>query len=214
MKTILIIGMGEFGKHVATKLQELKNDICIIDTNKEIIDVLSNKFANSFIGDCTKEATLDDLGVRNFDICIVAIGDNFQSSLEITSLLKEKGAKYIISKASSPIQEKFLKLAGANETIYPEKDIAEKIAVKCNMTSLVDFIQISDEYSIFEIKVVNEWIGKSIKELNIRNKYNINIIAVSCNSKVILPGPDYVFTSTDLVFVIGSTSVMNKFKTI
>lgn len=212
MKTILIIGMGEFGKHLATKLQELNNEVCIIDTNKETIDLLSNKFTNAYVGDCMQDATLNDLGVENFDICIVAIGTSFQASLEITSRLKEHGAKYIISKASSDIQSKFLKLAGANETVYPEKDIAEKIALKCNMNSLVDFIQIADDYSIFEIKVVNEWINKSIKDLNIRNKYNLNIIAVSCNNKVILPGPDYVFTATDLVFVIGPVSIIKKFK--
>lgn len=212
MKTILIIGMGEFGKHLATKLQELNNEVCIIDTNKETIDLLSNKFTNAYVGDCMQDATLNDLGVENFDICIVAIGTSFQASLEITSRLKEHGAKYIISKASSDIQSKFLKLAGANETVYPEKDIAEKIALKCNMNSLVDFIQIADDYSIFEIKVVNEWINKSIKDLNIRNKYNLNIIAVNCNNKVILPGPDYVFTATDLVFVIGPVSIIKKFK--
>lgn len=212
MKTILIIGMGEFGKHIATKLLELKNDVCIVDTDKEKINLLSEKFANAYIGDCMQNATLKDLGVENFDICIVAIGENFQASLEITSRLKEQGAKYIISKASSDIQAKFLKLAGANETVYPERDIAEKIAVKCNMNSLVDFIQISSDYSIFEIKVLNEWVGKSIKDLNIRNKYNVNIIAISCNSKVTIPGPDYIFSATDLVFVIGTTSVMNRFK--
>lgn len=212
MKTILIIGMGEFGKHLAFKLLELKNEICIVDTNKEVIDLLSDKFTNACIGDCMQDATLNDLGVENFNICVVAIGDNFQASLEITSRLKEHGAKYIISKASSDIQAKFLKLAGADETVYPEKDIAEKIAVKCNMNSLVDFIQISDNYSIFEIKVANDWVGKSIRDLNIRSKYNINIIAISCNGKVTIPGPDYVFTSTDLVFVIGSTTIMHKFK--
>lgn len=204
--------MGEFGKHLATKLQELQNEVCIIDTNKERIDLLSNQFTNAYVGDCMQDATLADLGVANFDICIVAIGTSFQASLEITSRLKEHGAKYIISKASSDIQSKFLKLAGANETVYPEKDIAEKIALKCNMNRLVDFIPIAEDYSIFEIKVIKEWVNKSIKELNIRNKYNLNIIAVSCDNKVLLPGPDYVFTPTDLVFVIGPVSVIKKFK--
>ncbi len=212
MKTILIIGMGEFGIHVATKLLELKNDVCVVDTDKEKIHLLSDKFANAFIGDCMQDATLNDLGVENFDICIVAIGENFQASLEITSRLKEHGAKYIISKASSDIQAKFLRLAGADETVYPEKDIAEKTAVKCNMKSLVDFIQISSDYNIFEIKVLSEWIGKSIKDLNIRSKYNVNIIAISSNSKITIPGPDYIFSETDLVFVIGKTSAMNRFK--
>ncbi len=212
MKTILIIGMGEFGMHLAKKLLKLKNEVCIVDQDKEVINLLSDEFTNAYIGDCMKDATLEDLGVENFDICIVAIGENFQASLEITSRLKDHGAKYILSKASSEIQAKFLKLAGADETIYPEKDMAEKVALKCNMTNMVDFIQISEEYSIFEMKVTDEWISKSIKELNIRNKYNINIIAIRNNRKITIPNPSYVFQAEDIVFFFASTNIVNKFK--
>ena len=140
MKSFLIIGIGEFGKHLAYKLQEMGNEVCIIDNDKSVIEVLSNDFENVYVGDCMNKIVLNDLGIKNFDACIVAIGQSFQASLEITSHLKELGAKYIISKANSDIQTKFLKMAGANETVYPEKDMAEKIDVKCYATNLLYYL--------------------------------------------------------------------------
>ena len=128
MKSFLIIGIGEFGKHLAYKLQEMGNEVCIVDSNKSVVDALSNDFENIYIVDCMNIAALKDFGVPNYHACIVAIGQNFQASLEITSHLKDLGAKYIISKANSDIQAKFLRMAGADEIVYPEKDIAEKIA--------------------------------------------------------------------------------------
>ena len=126
MKSFLIIGVGELGKHLAYKLQLMGNEVCLIDSDKTITDVLESDFENIFIGDCMNISTLKGLGVQNYDACVVAVGQNFQASLEITSHLKELGAKYIISKANSDIQAKFLKMAGANETIYPEKTLLKK----------------------------------------------------------------------------------------
>lgn len=212
MKTILIIGMGELGKHLAYKLQTLKKEVCIVDEEQKVIDVLSKDFENAYVGNCMQKSTLEELGVKNFDICIVAVGQNFQASLEITSHLKELGAKYIISKASSDIQAKFLLMAGAMETIYPEKDIAEKLAVRCSAKNLFDYIQISDEYSIIEMLVIDKWIGKSIKELDIRNTYDINIIAIKNNTNVYIPTADYTFKENDHMFVFAKEKVINKIK--
>jgi len=128
MKSILIIGIGAFGRHLTEKMVDLKNDVMIVDRNETIIDDMSTIVTDAHIGDCTKEEVLRSLGVSNFDICFVTIGDNFQSSLEITSLLKELGAKYVISKASRDIQAKFLLRNGADEVIYPDKDMAKKIS--------------------------------------------------------------------------------------
>ncbi|MCH5179865.1 MAG: TrkA family potassium uptake protein [Erysipelotrichales bacterium] len=211
MKTILIIGMGEFGKHIAKKLHELNNDICIVDIKKDVINALSNTYENAYIGNCMQEQTLLDLGVKNFDICIVAISENFQASLEITSLLKELGAKYIISKASSDVQSKFLRMAGASEVVYPEKDIAEKMAVKCDASNLIDFVKINDEYEITEIHIPKEWTNKTLSELNLRSKFNINIICVKNGDKVEIPGPSYCFKKDDAVFLIGNSKVIAKF---
>lgn len=210
MKSILIIGMGEFGKHIAKKLQELNNDICIVDIKKEVINALSNTYENAYIGNCMQEQTLLDIGVKNFDICIVAISENFQASLEITSLLKELGAKYIISKASSDVQSKFLRMAGASEVVYPEKDIAEKMAVKCDASNLIDFVKINDEYEISEIHIPKDWANKTLSELNLRSKYNINIIAVKNGDKVEIPGPNYCFKKDDAVFLIGNSKTIAK----
>lgn len=212
MKSILIIGAGEFGKHLAYKLVKLGSEVCIIDSNPDLINVLSNDFDNTYVGDCMQLVTLKELRVNTFDMCIVSIGSNFQASLEITANLKELKAKYIISKAHSDIQSKFLLMAGANEIIYPEKDLAEKLAVKCNANNLADYISISDKYSIFEIKVLKAWIGKSIRTLDIRNKYDINIIAVRSKGKVIVPTADYEFEDDDIIIIFGRDSLIKKLK--
>lgn len=210
MKKFLIIGMGEFGKAIAKKLKDLKNDVCIVDIDKEKINALSNTYENAYIGNCMQEQTLIDLGVKNFDICVVAISDNFQASLEITSLLKELGATFVISKASSEVQAKFLRLAGANDVVYPEKDLAEKTAVKYNVSNLIDFVQINEEYDISEINIPNDWVDKNLIELNLRKKYGLNIIAVRTNNKVQIPGPDYVFKNEDVIFVVGPRKTIEK----
>lgn len=205
MKSVLVIGMGEFGKHLAKKLLLLKNDVCIVDQNADLINLLSNDFENAYIGDCMQKVTLKELGAKNFDICVVSIGSNFQASLEITSNLKELGAKYIISKAHSELQSKFLLMAGANEAIYPEKEFADKLAVRCNANNMFDYIQLSDKYSIIEIGVPREWVSHSIKGLNIRNKYDINIIAIKNQNQITIPTADYIFLRSDHIIVFGDT---------
>ena len=209
MKSFLIIGIGEFGKHLAYKLQEMGNEVCIVDSNKSVVDALSNDFENIYIVDCMNIAALKDFGVPNYHACIVAIGQNFQASLEITSHLKDLGAKYIISKANSDIQAKFLRMAGANEIVYPEKDIAEKIATKCDAQNLLDYLRI---YSIYEVEVPKSWIDKNLLELNVRRKLNINVIAVLSNNEVNFPNAEYVFKAHDHVYIFGNNNIINKLK--
>ncbi|MFI3229358.1 MAG: TrkA family potassium uptake protein [Bacillota bacterium] len=204
MKSILVIGMGNFGKFLATKLLELKNDVMIIDKNAQIIEELAPIFTNAHIGDCTKEEVLASIGIDSFDICVVAIDENFQSSLEITSLLKEMGAKWVVSKSSRDRQAKFLTNIGADEVIYPEKDVAERLAVRLGASKIFDCIPLTHEYSIFEITVMDDWVGRSIESLNIRKRYNINILAIK-KFKTILPSPmpNYTFLSTDHIIIMG-----------
>ena len=207
MKNVLVIGMGRSGRHLAAKMLELGNEVMIVDKDEEIIEELSPKFTDSFIGDCTNEGVIRALGVNNFDICFVCIGENFQSSLEITALLKDMHAKYIVSKANRDIQARFLKSVGADEVVYPERAIAEKLAIRFNADNVYDYIELTDEYSIFEIPVVEEWIGKSIGQIHVRRNYNINIIAIK-KGEVLrpLPGGDYVFKSEDHLVVIGKST--------
>jgi len=204
MKSVLIIGMGAFGRHLAVKMTELKNDVMIVDKDAAIIDEMSSMVTDAQIGDCTKEDVLRALGVGNFDVCFVTIGDTFQSSLEITSLLKDLGAKYVISKASRDIQAKFLLRNGADEVVYPDRDMADKLAVRCSANNVLDYFSLTDEFSIFEIPAMQSWIGRSIVEANIRKKYHINILLVKNGSSIMtMPRADYVFKEDDKIIVIG-----------
>ena len=194
MKSMLVIGMGTLGTHLADNLQKLGNEVMIIDSNAELIEGISARFPDAQIGDCTNKEVLKSLGLNNFDICFVTVGENFQASLEITSLVKELGAKYVVSKAKKDIQAKFLLRNGADEVMYPEKDIAENRAIRFSENNIFDYIKVSNEFAIYEIPVLDDWVGKSIGELNIRVKYEVTIIATKHNEELNpSPGSEYVF---------------------
>ncbi len=204
MKSVLIIGLGRFGQHLCKKMVELKNEVMIIDVKEENVEALMPIVTNAQIGDCTNVEVLKSIGVNNFDICFVCIGTNFQSSLEITSLLKENGAKYVISKATRDIQAKFLLRNGADEVIYPERDIAEKAAIRYSSSHVFDYIEVDDEYSIYEIPVAAEWVGKTIKEVNFRAKYQVSILGIKKGENTkLLPMADHVFEENAHLMVIG-----------
>ena len=177
MKSILLIGLGRFGRHIAMKLDERNHQVMAIDRNEERVDAILPYVTNAQIGDATKEGFMESLGVRNFDVCIVAIGDNFQSSLEATSLLSELGAKYVVSRAARDVHAKFLLKNGADEVIYPEKQMAEWAAIRYSADHILDYVELDDEHAIFEISVPENWVGRTVGQLDIRNKHNINIMA-------------------------------------
>lgn len=211
MKSILVIGVGRFGKHLAKKLLDLGNDVMIVDKNEEIVDRLNNVFTDSYVGDCRNEGVVRSLGVNNFDVCFVTVDQDFQASLEITSLLKEFGAKYVVSIAKRDRQAVFLKKIGADDVIYPEREIAEKTAIKYNSKNIFDFIKLTDEYSIYEIPIVDSWVGKSVSEVNVRHKYHVNILAVKKGKKLApLPGAMYVFEEGDHIVIIGKFQDVTK----
>lgn len=162
MKSILIIGLGRFGKHMAQKFSEQGNDILAVDTDEDRVNAVLPFVTDAQIGDATNEMFVESLGVANFDLCVVAIGDNFQSSLETTSLLKDMGAKFVLSRASRDVHAKFLLRNGADEVVYTEKETAERLAVKYGNDSVFDYIEINEDYSIYEIGVPDSWVGKSI----------------------------------------------------
>ena len=204
MKSVLLIGLGLFGQHTAQKLAEDKHEIMAIDKIEERVNSILPYVTGALIGDSTNRDFLDSLGVDNYDLCIVTIGDDFQASLETTSLLKELGAKTVVSRASSDIHEKFLLRNGADEVIYPEKQLAEWAATRYTSEHILDFIQIDSDHSIFELVVPESWYGKTILELNIRKKYNINIIAYKEDGKINMTvSPDLVFSANHTVLVVG-----------
>jgi len=178
MKSMLIIGMGRFGQHLCRNLSELGHQIMIIDKDEERLEEMLPFSEEAKVGDCTNIEVLKSLGVGNYDAVFVCIGTDFQSSLETTSLLKELGAKYVVSKATRDIQAKFLLRNGADEVIYPDRDIAMKTAIRYSSSHIFDFIEFTDNYSIYEISAPKSWIGKSIKDLDVRNKLGIHIIVI------------------------------------
>lgn len=211
MKSFLIIGMGKFGHHMCHNLAELGNDLMVVDDIEEKVEDVVDIVTSAKVGDCTKPDVLQSFGVGNFDACFVCISDNFQSSLEITYNLSELGAKQIISLASTDIHAKFLLRNGADHVIYPERDMASRLAVSISNDSIFDYIKLSDEYSIMEVTPLKEWIGKNVIQANIRAKYHINVLAVKNEQgNVSMPGVDYIFNETDHVIVMGRQNDLNK----
>lgn len=204
MKSILIIGLGRFGTHLCQNLAKLNNEIMIVDREEASLEDLLPLVVSAKIGDCTNEKVLKSLGIGNFDICFVCIGDNFQSSLEITSLLKDLGAKYVVSKANRDIHAKFLLRNGADEVIYPDRDIAAKVAVRFSANQVFDYVELADNFSFYETAPLSEWIGRSIREVNVRAAYNTNIIGIKTKDGMrLMPGPDYVFQREEHLMMIG-----------
>ena len=211
MKSILIIGMGRFGRHLCQNLAELGNQIMIVDQEEENLEEMLPLVVSAKIGDCTNENVLKSLGVANFDLCFVCIGTNFQSSLEITSLVKELGAKHVVSKANRDIHAKFLLRNGADEVFYPDRDIAERLAVKYSANHVFDYFELSKDYSIFEIQPKAAWIGRTIEEADIRANYHITVFGIKKNTElVVLPRADYVMHEKDHLLVVGLTKDIDR----
>ncbi len=209
MKSILIIGMGGFGHHLVNKLIEQgKTQVMVVDKKEDNIRDMFGTVTNARIGDCTKKDVLKALKIDTYDEVIVCIEKDFQNSLEVTSLVKEAGAKYVTSVASRDIHAKFLLRNGADEVVYPDRDLAEKVAAKVSADNVYDYIALTDEYSIYEIPVPSAWEGKSMKDLNVRAVYNVNVIAVvHGNGEIsVMPDVNYTFCQGDHVKVLAQKS--------
>ena len=212
MKSILVIGLGRFGRHMAKKFSEQNNDVMAIDINEERINNVLSVVTNALIGDATNEQFMETIGVRDFDLCVVAIGDNFQSSLETTALLKDLGAKFILARASRDVHAKFLLRNGADDVIYTERETAERLAVKYGSDNIFNYIELNDEYSIYEIAVPSSWLNKSILKVNVRSKYGISILATKQGNNIFpLPKPEHVFTDSESLMILGKNEDVSRF---
>lgn len=204
MKSVLLIGLGRFGRHMAEKLLEEGNEVLGVDICEERVNDAMDMLTNAQIGDATNELFVESLGVRNFDLCVVAIGDNFQSSLETTALLKDYGAPFVLSRANRDVHAKFLLRNGADRIVYPEKEMAQRMAVKYGNDNIFDCIELTDEYSIYEIPVPEYWVGKSILEKDVRKKYGISILATKrLETLYPLPGAEHVFAEDENLIILG-----------
>lgn len=212
MKSILIIGLGRFGRHMAEKFSEQNNDVMAIDINEERVNNVLSIVTNALIGDATNGRFMETVGVRDFDLCVVAIGDNFQSSLETTALLKDLGAKFVLARASRDVHAKFLLRNGADDVIYTEKETAERLAVKYGSDNIFNYIELNDEYSIYEIAVPAAWLNKSILKVNVRSKYGISILATKQGNNIFpLPKPEHVFTDSETLMILGKNEDISRF---
>lgn len=211
MKNILLIGLGRFGKHIALQLSKLGHEVMAVDINEERVNEILPIVTNAQIGDSTNTEFLRSLGIGNFDVCIVTIGGNFQNSLETTSLLKELGAKLVVSRAERDVQEKFLLRNGADEVIYPEKQVANWAAIRYTADHIRDYIEVGEAHAIFEVEVPKGWIGKTVGELDIRRKYSINIMATKENGKINMAvTPETVLTDKITLLVLGAYKKLQK----
>ncbi len=204
MRSMLVIGAGRFGKNLAVKLAELHNEVMLVDVDEEAVQKLEPFVTRVHIGDCMDRDVLEELGVGNFDVCFVCISDNFQSSMEITSLLKEMGAPYVVSKSDREIHAELFKKIGADDVVYPERDMAQRTAVRYSAKGAFDYIELSPEYAIMEVESPENWIGRNIRELDVRTRHRVNVIGVR-NGKHILPliSADHVFQKHEHIIVAG-----------
>ena len=211
MKSILLIGLGRFGRHVAEKLYELDHQVMAVDKQEDRVEAVMSYVTNAQIGDSTNMEFLETLGVSNFDVCIVAIANDFQSSLETTAYLKDLGAKMVVSRASRDVHARFLLRNGADEIVYPEKQVANWTAIRYSSEHIFDYVQLSDTHAIFEIEMPQNWVGKTIGQVDIRKKFNINIMALKRDGKLDMAiRPDTMLTDDATMLVLGESRDIQK----
>lgn len=210
-KSILLIGVGRFGKYIAEQLNALGHDVMAVDNDESRINDILPLVTGAQIGDSTNEAFLRSLGVADYDVAIVTIGSNFQSSLETTSLLKELGAPFVVSRAERDGQAKFLLRNGADEIVYPEQQVARWAAIRYSADHILDYIELDGDHAIFEVTVPEEWVGKTVLEIDIRRKYNINIMGMKKNGRLdLMVTPDAKLSADKTLLVLGDYRAMQK----
>lgn len=212
MKSVLLIGLGRFGQHVARKLHELDHQVMAVDTNEERVEATLPYVTNAQIGDSTNEDFLMSLGVGNFDLCIVAIGDDFQSSLETTSLLKELGAKLVVSRAARDVHAKFLLRNGADHIVYPTKQVAQWTAIRYTSDHIFNYIELDEDNAIVEVSVPDEWVGKTVGNLDIRRRSGVNVLGIKREGRPldIAVSSNTVLTRDENLLVMGSNKAIQK----
>ena len=210
MKSVLIIGAGQFGTHIAKRMEELRCEVMVVDNNEECINDIVSYVTYAKIGDGTNEEFLRTLGINNFDVCFVTLGSHFQTSLETTSLLSELGAKKIVSRATNDVQMKFLLRNGADEVVYPEKQTALRIATKYASDNILDYFHLENGIYLYELKVPKDWCGKKLGQIDVRKKYKINVLTIKRNGEVIMPSAETVIQQDDVAFVLGESRDIHK----
>lgn len=204
MKSVLLLGLGRFGKNVAIQLNNLGHEIMGVDINEDRVNEAMDIVTNAQIGDSTNEAFLRTLGVDEYDVCFVTISNDFQSSLETTCLLKELGAQFVVSRAERDGQEKFLLRNGADRVVYPEKQVAKWAAIRYGTNHVLDYLELDEKHSLFEVSIPEQWQGKSIVQLDIRRKFNLTIIGLKSDGVMsFMVKPETILTPDMTLLMVG-----------
>lgn len=203
-KQYVIIGLGRFGTSIAKTLFSLGNEVLAVDVDEDIIQEISKDVTHAVQADATDENVLRALGARNFDVAVITIGSDVQASIMTTLLAKELGVKYVIAKAHNEVHAKVLYKIGADRVVFPERDMGVRVAHNLSSSSILDYIELSPDYSIMEVTAISKWVGKSLKELNIRSKFGINVMAIKRGNDInISPEADEYIRKGDVLVVIG-----------
>ena len=211
MKNILMIGMGRFGKYMAAELDRLGHQVMAVDNREKCINECVDFVTSAQIGDSTNPEFLEGLGIESFDVCIVTIKKDFQSSLETTMLLKDLGAKFVVSRASSDFHARFLLRNGADKVIFPEKQMAKWSAVRYSSNNMLDYVELDETISIYELDVPKSWVGKTVSQIDVRKKYNINVLGMFVDGKLsVTMGPDTIFDAAHPILVLGNYKDVQK----
>lgn len=210
-----IIGCGRFGATVANKLTELGCEVMVVDTDEETIQNIANDVTYAVQADATDENSLKSIGVRNFDVVIISIGENIQSSILVTLMVKELGVKHIVAKAQNELHGKVLSKIGANRIVYPEKEMGIRIAKNLVSDNILDYIELAPDYSIMEVLALEEWFGKNLMEVNMRQKYGVNVMAIKHGTEInIAITADNVIKEGDILVVIGHNDDLKKIENV
>ena len=212
MKSFLVIGLGRFGAAVAQELSALGQEVLALDIDEENVQHIADQVTQAIQGDAQDEAVLRSVGARNFDCCVVAVGADMEASILITVMLKEMGAKYIVAKAMTPIHARVLERVGADRVVLPEIDMGQRLAQRLARTNVVDYIGVSEDFSIVEIHPPRSWVGNSLGKLGVRAKHQINVLAIrhgEGGQVDVNPKPDKVIGPDDLLIVIGTNEQVN-----
>lgn len=210
-----IIGCGRFGATVANKLTELGCEVMVIDTDEETIQNISNDVTYAVQADATDENSLKSIGVRNFDVVIISIGENIQSSILVTLMVKELGIKHIVAKAQNELHGKVLSKIGANRIVYPEKEMGIRIAKNLVSDNILDYIELAPDYSIMEVLAIDEWLGKNLMEIDMRAKYGVNVMAIKHGTDInIAVTADNMIKEGDILVVIGHNDDLKKIENV
>ena len=212
MKNVLLIGLGRFGRHMAQKMADMNHQILVIDKDEHKVQEAMNYVTNAEIGDATDPALIASLGVKDFDLCVVTMSHDLQASLEITALLKENGAPFVLVRVSRDTHAHFLLACGADEIIYPEKQMADWAAVRYTGDHVYDYTRLSPDYAIYETEIPDSWIGHTVVDLGVRQRYRLNILALRRNGNVDpMFGPSSILQAGDRVILLGSDRDVQKF---